>query len=402
MKVEIFTNNFLPRISGVAVAVNFLNTALNKAGHQTMIVAPDYGYGRRIRGIEVFRVRSLYLKPKRVAMPFANVDEPAIREVTDNWAPDLIHSHHPFGLGNAALEMADSRQVPLVYTFHTLYDFFAHYLFLDTEKVRKAVRDYVVRYANRCDLVITPTEPIKEHLRKEGVTTRIEAVPTGIDFSRFQKVKDEQVEEFRKEHGLTRFDKVLLNVGRISREKNVYLALSALKELTERGKNYCLLFVGDGPEKDGLADQAEEWGISDRLIWGGFLDQDSLAGAYFAGDVFLFPSMSDTQGIVLYEAEAAGLPIVATDSMASRAELREGENGLFAENDPHDFADKIEEVLSSPEDYTADFDTDAFSAEELGRTYDRLYREVLARGRQPEPEDNTIFSRLLDEIKELI
>jgi len=402
MKVQIFTNNFLPRVSGVAVAVNFLNTALNTAGHQTMIVAPDYGYGRKIRGIEVFRVRSLYLKPKRVAMPFANVEESAIREVTENWAPDLIHSNHPFGLGNAALSMADEKQVPLVYTFHTLYDFFAHYLLLDTEKVRKAVRDYVVRYANRCDLVITPTEPIKEHLRQEGVTVRMEAVPTGIDFSRFEKVKEEQVEELREKYSLNKFDKVLLNVGRISKEKNVYLALSALKKLTDRGKNYCLLFVGDGPEISGLSKQAEEWGISDRLVWGGFLDQDSLAGAYFAGDVFLFPSMSDTQGIVLYEAEAAGLPIVATDSMASRAELRDGKNGLFAENDPDDYAEKIEEVLRSPDKYTEDFDTGAFSAEGLGKTYDRLYREVHARGRRPEPEDNTVFSRLMDEIKELL
>ncbi len=402
MKVQIFTNNFLPRISGVAVAVNFLNTALNTAGHQTMIVAPDYGYGRKIRGIEVFRVRSLYLKPKRVAMPFANIDEPAIREVTDNWEPDIIHSHHPFGLGKAALDMADSRQVPLVYTFHTLYDFFAHYLLVDTEKVRKAVRDYVVRYANLCDLVITPTEPIKEYLRSEGVTAPMEAVPTGIDFSRFEKVKAEQVEELREKYGLDRFDKVLLYVGRISREKNVYLALSALQKLTERGRNYCLLFVGDGPEISGLSRQAEEWGISDRVIWGGFLDQDSLAGAYFAGDVFLFPSLSDTQGIVLYEAEAAGLPIIATDSMASRAELRQGKNGLFSQNDPADFADKIEEVLRSPENYTGDFDTGAFSAEGLGKTYDRLYRDVHARGRRPEPEDDTIFSRLLDEIKALI
>lgn len=402
MKVEIFTNNFLPRISGVAVAVNFLNTALNAAGHQTMIVAPDYGYGRKIRGIEVFRVRSLYLKPKRVAMPFANVEESAIREVTENWAPDLIHSNHPFGLGSAALNMADERQVPLVYTFHTLYDFFAHYLFLDTEKVRKAVRDYVVGYANRCDLVITPTEPIKKHLRDEGVTVPMEAVPTGIDFSRFEKVKEEQVEELREKYGLNKFDKVLLNVGRISKEKNVYLALSALKKLTERGKNYCLLLVGDGPEIDGLISQAEEWGISDRLIFGGFLDQDSLAGAYFAGDVFLFPSMSDTQGIVLYEAEAAGLPIVATDSMASRAELRDGKNGLFAENDSDDFAEKVEEVLRSPEKYTEEFDTGAFSAEGIGTTYDRLYREVHARGRRPVPEDNTVFSRLMDEIKALL
>ena len=402
MKVEIFSNNYLPRVSGVAVAVNFLNSSLNLHGHQTLIVAPDYGYGHMVKGVDVFRVKSLYLRDRRLALPLRNVDQAAVREVTENWGPELIHSHHPFGLGNLALEIADERQVPLVYTYHTLYDFFSHYLFIDSELIRKGIREYVLRYVNRADLVITPTPPIKDYLVAQGVTTRVEAVPTGVDFSRFKQATEEEVEELRQKFGLAGFDAVLLSAGRISKEKNVMLPLLALKQLTGQGRDVALLYLGEGPELGELADQAKELKIKDRVIFGGFLDQDTLAQAYFLGDVFMFPSLSDTQGIVLYEAQAAGMPIVATDSMASRAVIRDGQNGLFASDDPADYAAKIATILDDPGRFQEDFDTEAFSHHGIGKVYDRLYREVLAKGRRPDPQETSSLSRLFDEIKALI
>lgn len=402
MRVAIFTNNFFPRLSGVSVAVSFLDTALKKRGIETLIVAPDYGYGRRVRGVEVFRVKSLYLMPMKMSLPLSRFDEAAIQEVVDQWAPDIIHSHHPFLLGKAALDVADHRGTPLVYTFHTLYEFFTHYFMLDTDAVKKAVREYVIRYANRCDLVIAPTAPICEYLASIGVKTRTHTVPTGIDFTRFKNVDEEQVEGLRKTYGLERFEGVLLSVGRITKEKNVRLSLLTLYELVKRGRDLALLYIGDGPDIPALQDEAAQLGLSDRVVWGGFLDQDTLAAAYFLGDAFLFPSLSDTQGIVLYEAAAAGLPVVATESMASRAAVRSGENGLFAADDPGDFADKLEKIISDRERYTCCFDTEAFSHESLGAVYERLYKETVAAGRKPDPKASGVLSRLVEEIKEMV
>jgi glycosyltransferase involved in cell wall biosynthesis len=403
MRVALFTNNFYPRLSGVAVAVNFVNTALNKAGHDTLVVAPDYGYGRKVRGVEVFRVKSVYLKPMHVSLPLIRVDESSIRKVLESWKPDLIHSHHPFMLGRAAQNMADEFDAPLVYTFHTLYEFFTHYVMLDTDSVKKAVREYIIRYADRCDLVIAPTEPIKEYLVDIGVKTRVEAVPTGVDFSRFRNVTEEMVEGLRGRYGLDRFDAVLLYVGRISKEKNVGLALETLDALVRRKNNYALLYIGDGPETGDIEERAAELNLRDRVIFGGFLDQDTLAAAYFLGDVFLFPSPSDTQGIVLYEAGAAGLPVVATETMASRAAVKPGLNGLFAEDDPEDFADKIEKIMADPEAFCSPFDAEAFSHDSLGETYGRLYREAREKGRKkPDPVAANTLSRLFEEIKELV
>jgi glycosyltransferase involved in cell wall biosynthesis len=401
-RIAIFTNNFFPRLSGVSVAVSFLHTALKQQGYETMVVAPDYGYQRKVKGIEVFRVKSLYLIPMRMALPLTGYDEDAIRDVVGNWKPDLIHSNHPFLLGKAALELADEFHVPLVYTFHTLYEFFTHYFMLDTDTVRKAVREYVIRYTNHCDQVIAPTEPIRQYLLEIGVTAPVEAVPTGIDFSRFQKATPARVRGLRRKYDLKRFETVLLFVGRISKEKNVQLCLSTLAELVKRGKNAALLLLGEGPEAGALQSQARELQLSDRLILGGFLDQDTLAAAYFLGDLFLFPSLSDTQGIVLYEAQAAGLPVVATDSMASRAAVRPGVNGFFAEDDPMDFADKIEAVLASREKFREPFDTEAFSYDSLGRTYDRIYSGLIATGRKTDEQSIAPLARIFDEIRSLL
>jgi len=249
-------------------------------------------------------------------------------------------------------------------------------------------------------MVIAPTEPIREYLVDIGVSTRTETVPTGIDFSRFNNVTDEQVDELRTCYGLERFDKILLSVGRISKEKNLRVCLLALGELVERGGNYALLMLGDGPDVGDLEGEAEKLGIGERLIMGGFLDQDKLAAAYFLGDVFLFPSKADTQGIVLYEAQAAGLPVVATDTMASRAAVRDGENGLFAEDNPKGFADKIDEIMSGADRFREPFDTNAFSHDALGGKYDRLYNETLAKGRTRPPRDT--LTKLIDEIKSLM
>jgi len=181
------------------------------------------------------------------------------------------------------------------------------------------------------------------------------------------------------------------------------LPLGTLHELVRRGHHYALLVFGEGPEIGALQREAAGLELEERVIWGGFLDQDTLAVAYFLGDVFLFPSLSDTQGIVLYEARAAGLPVVATDSMASRAAIKDGYNGFFAPNEPKAFADKVERIMADRKKFCAPFDTEAFSYDTLGHTYERLYNEAIKSGRKkPDPQAATSISRLYEEIKTLI
>jgi len=247
--------------------------------------------------------------------------------------------------------------------------------------------------------VIAPTEPIRQYLGQIGITSRTEAVPTGLDLSRFESIQPEEVERMRTQHNLKRFAAVLLYVGRVSREKNLGLALGALQVLAGAGTNAGLVIAGGGTARRYFERMAEKLGIADRVVWLGLLDQVQLAHAYRLGDVFLFPSFSDTQGIVLYEARAAGLPLVALESMASRAILRPGENGLFAQDDLQDFAQKILQVLQDKSRFQAPFDRTAYSHETLGQRYQQLYSELWAKGRKA--TDKSGLKNLLDEFKDL-
>jgi len=381
MRIAIFTNNYLPRVSGVAVAVNFQESALRKLGHQTLVIAPDYAISEEPTKVKVVRVKSIAITSQRFAIPLNFLDRGVIEEELTQFNPDIIHTHHPFLLGKTALELADQLQVPIVYTFHTLYDTFAHYFMMDTEQIRKQVRDYVVNFCNCCDLVLIPTEPIRKYMVGNGVNTKTAALPTGIDFSRFDHVSKTRVRKRAKQLQLDRFSNVLFYAGRISREKNLSLVIRALKRLKDQARNPCLLVAGKGPAQRALEREAVKLGIDSRVVWLGFVDQSDLPEYYYLADLFVFPSNSDTQGIVLYEARAAGLPIVALDSMASRAIVKDGETGLFAKDDARDFARKVAEVLDHPEKFDAPFDRSQYSSDTLIKRLEAFYEEMAALGR---------------------
>jgi len=394
MRIALFTNNYFPRVSGVAVAVNFLDEALRAAGHETFIIAPDYGENGATRAPRVHRVPSIAIPSKGVAVALKDFELQRILGIIEGFQPDIIHAHHPFLLGETAVRAADTFGIPLIYTFHTLYEFFTHYVNLDIEPVRQLVRDFTVSFTDRCDLVIAPTEPIRSYAKEIGVSVPTATLPTGIDFTRFDRVTPERIQAMRDDFGLDRFDTVLLSVGRITREKNVNLCLDCLGALVDDGVNAALLMFGRGPDEKELTRVARKRGLQERFILGGFLDQDALAVAYHLGDVFLFPSFSDTQGIVLYEALAAGLPIVATDSMASRAAVRPGENGAFAEADGAHFARAVRSVCGSAARRQVDFDREPFTGEAIARRYAEICRPLIERGRPARTKGNSLADKM--------
>ena len=399
MRIAIFSNNYLPRVSGVAVAVDFLDQALRRAGHETFLIAPEYGSDAREVTPNIHRVPAIPLpKAQGHAIAVPALDAKRLRGLMEGFRPHVIHSHHPILLGDAAADAADELGIPLAYTFHTLYEFFTHYVKLDFPVVQRRVQEFVRGYTDRCDLVIAPTEPIRTYLGELGVGADTATVPTGIDLGRFEAVGDREVEALRRQIGLRDFEIVLLNVGRITAEKNVMLCLEALGELVQRGRDAALLLFGVGPQRDELLARAAAEGLGDRVIHGGFLDQRRLPAAYRLGTVFLFPSTSDTQGIVLYEAWASGVPILAVESMAARAMLDPGKNGLFAAPEPGAFADAVEQLAAEPTLCRTPFPHEAYSLRSVGETYTRLYSTLAERGRRVAREKRQPFKRLLEEL----
>lgn len=401
MRIVIFTNNHFPRVSGVAVAVDFLESALVRLGHDVLTFCPNYGVPPERTDVAIYEVPSLRLPDRHSALPLPVFDRLDIQARVEEFRPDVIHSHHPFLLGEAAVDAADLLDVPLCYTFHTLYEFWAHYVGLDVEPVRKMARDYVADYTNRCDVVISPTEPLQRYITGIGCQAPIVTIPTGLDLGRFGPATAGQLADLRARLGLDRFDEVVLSVGRITEEKNPLLSVAALDRLVQRGHNVALLFFGKGPAEDDVRKGAETRALGDRVIFGGFLDQERLAVAYRLGDVFVFPSPSDTQALVLYEALAAGLPVAATPSMAAEAAVRSGHNGIIAPEDPDALADALERILADPAAFTEPLDPEELGHERIGRRYTDLYRRLVERGRQV-PTELPPLSKMVERIRQTV
>lgn len=402
VRVALFTNNYLPRVSGVAVAVDFLERSLRAAGHETLVLAPDYGTRFDEVAPRVHRVTSLALPSLNAAVALPALDARGLRAALDEFRPDVLHSHHPFLLGSAAADAATELRLPLVYTFHTLYEFFAHYVKLDFEPVQRRVQQFVRGYLERCDLVVAPTEPIRRYLVEDlGVTLPTAAVPTGLDPERFRALGRPRRAQIRSAFGFDRFETVLVWAGRVAAEKNPTLALETLAALVERGRDAGLVLLGDGPQRDELSAEAGRRGLAERLTICGFQSQDELPATLAAGDVFLFSSFADTQGIVLYEAWAAGLPIVAVDSLAARAVIEPGANGLIVESAPRAFADAVERLLTEPGLGGLPFPWSRFGPAPLAEAWGDLYAQAIERGRRAEPVAVGTFESLLEELRRL-
>ena len=383
LRIALFTNNYLPRVSGVAVAVDFLERALRAAGHETLVVAPDYAVAADRQEPRVRRVRSIPLRRFGAAIPLPAFDSP-LRAVTE-FEPDLVHAHHPMLLGEAAADAADALGLPLVYTFHTLYETFLPRFGLVARPATRLIRRFVMRFVERCDFVVAPTEPVRLHLERDlGVAVPTATAPTGLDRRRFDGDRARTRCDARRELGVDGRRPLLVWSGRVSEAKDPRLAIGALAALVARGHDAGLVFLGGGPALGGLARHARALGVGERVRFAGFVDQERLPALLAAGDVFLFTSASDTQGIVGYEAWAAGLPIVAVRSMAGRAVLEHGGNGLHADADAGGFADAVETLLARPELGAAPFPWDRFGPSALAEQWRRVYEFAVGRGhRQP-------------------
>jgi 1,2-diacylglycerol 3-alpha-glucosyltransferase len=322
MNIVMFTNTYLPHVGGVARSVEAFSQAIRRAGHRVLIVAPEFdtqpANERNVVRVPAFQ--RFNGSDFSVALP----DLGAIDEALDDFAPDLAHSHHPFLLGNTAVRTARARSLPLVFTHHTLYEQYTHYVPADSPALKRFAIALASCYANLCDHVIAPSESIEALLRARGVTSPITTVPTGVDVARFANGDGSAV---RARVGIPADAFVVGHVGRLAPEKNLeYLTAAMIAFLRTTPAAHCLL-VGTGPSEDGIVASFDHAGLRSRLHQVGVLGPPDLVNAYHAMDVFAFASCSETQGMVLTESMAAGVPVVALEAPGAREIVTDGMNG---------------------------------------------------------------------------
>lgn len=247
---------------------------------------------------------------------------------------DVIHSNHPIMLGDIAASKAEKLDLPLVFTFHTRYTEYSHYAPLPRKYARRLIRRKLTRYLNRCQHIICPSNSIKELLAGSGLSDGVTVVPTGIEIQPYQQA---DADEIRYRYGLVG-KTVLVSVGRLAWEKNLETLLDAAAEVMMSDPNVMLLLVGGGPQRLELEAYTERLGIHSRVIFTGRVGFDEVPKYLKAGDIFVYASMTETQGLVTMEALAAGLPVVAVNATGTRDVVQDGEDGILVKNDPQELA----------------------------------------------------------------
>ncbi|MFN2364429.1 MAG: glycosyltransferase [Halarsenatibacteraceae bacterium] len=352
LKIAMFTNNYFPVIGGVPISIKRLSKALKAQGHEVRIFAPEYDKTSVVNVDEddIIRCNSLYYYKKHgLEFSVTNIFSPQIRKKFESEDFDVVHCHHPFWLGGKGKRLAEKNDIPLVFTYHTRLEKYAHYvpniLFARKFFANRLSHFLIRNFANKADAVFAPTESTKNYLRNVGVSRYIKIMPTGVDLKEYDCPNDE-VEKIREEYG-DGHEHLLITVSRLSKEKNLYFLLDGIRYLRDNSSlDFKLIIVGGGPEKENIQDYIKEHDLQDNIELIGTVDFREISKYYLASDLFVFASTTETQGMVILEAMAGYTPVVAVRSSGIDDVINNDDNGYKTEEKVEAWANKIEKILS--------------------------------------------------------
>lgn len=340
LRVGFFTEVYRPVVNGVVASVDALAHGLRARGHAVYCFAPRVPGYAEADG-PVFRMPSLPLPtrtPYRLTVPL--VSRRNLNGVIKRLS--VVHVHSPFITGWMGLRYSRRFGMPLVFTYHTQLEAYAHYVPFEPNATRFATARLTRTFANSSDAVVVPTNAMARHLRQLGVSARIEVVPSGIDVEFFASGRRDPA--LRRRLRIGEGEPMLLYVGRVAKEKNVELLIEALALAADRSLR--LVVAGDGPAREQAELLARRLGVESRVRFLGAVGRADLPGLYASADAFLMPSVTETQGLVLVEAMAAGAHVIAADAPPNR-EVLSGQ-GVVVPATPPAFAAALQRVPLAP------------------------------------------------------
>lgn len=407
MRIGIFTDTYPPYINGVSTSIAMLQHALEKKGHEVFIVTvnpenmkyqfDEEGKVIRIPGVPIgiydYRLTGIY--PVRAI------------ETIKKWDLDIIHSHTEFGIGTFARIMAKQLDIPLVHTYHTMYEDYVHYVTKGYfQRSSKKIVEYLTKFY--CDKtateLIVPTKKTYDLFKQKYKYDRnVHIVPTGIEVERFyqEQFKEKEIDELRKKLGIRKTDPVILFVGRLGDEKSVNVLIEAHISITRTNPGTKLLIVGTGPDLEKYQELARKYGVTKDVIFAGRVDWNEVPKYYQLASVFATASKTETQGLTVIEAMAGSVPVVAYDDDAFREVVVDGLNGHLFQT-KKEYKDAVRDILDNPDTYnqmcrqariTADQHSSKYFAEQVLDVYQAALGGDLA------PKNRTFLTRMKDVAK---
>ncbi len=354
LNIAIFTNNYLPYVAGVPISIYRLASALRKRGHHIVIFAPEYpGDPKKEEAEDIFRCKSLlHVKTGNYDFPIVNAFSNDIDREFEKHDFDVIHVHHPFWMGKKGLKLGISKHIPVIFTYHTRLELYAHYLpnFLFSRLIFKNIVSHkmIRRFSQKCDAIIAPTLSALSYLENIGVSRLKKVIPTGIDPAQYVESDDDKVLAIKNMYA-SEGERLLCSVLRLSEEKNIYFLIDAIERVKNNSKvPFRCLIIGDGPLKDKLQGIIQDKDLGDVIVLIGTVEQNVIAKYYLASDIFVFSSMSETQGMVILEAMTGGCPVVAVQSSGINDVIIDNYNGFKTDNSITEWSDRVIQLLENP------------------------------------------------------
>jgi len=398
MKIAMFTDAYWPRVNGVTVSVDSFSRALVKEGHDVVIVCSSYPEDGNTP-ISFQKKPSKNKEPLVVKVPslpvFVSKEDRLAKYSKMNWVfkqvdsfnPDIIHINTELMIGEFGIWYARTHNLPIIYTFHTMWEDYGpnYFPFLPVFVVKFFIRGILKSVLRRAYRVIVPTPQIKQAIMRYRLKIIPFMLPTGIELDLF-KYNESEIASFRtKLEGLftqLKNKRILLFAGRIGKEKNIGFLLNILPEIINKHPEVILLIAGNGPDLEYYKEEARKLGIEDKCVFTGYFDRKDLALVYSISEIFLFPSMTDTQGLVTLEAMLSGTPVVAIGALGTLTVMGGDNGGFMVKNDAAEFTSRVLELLEDKELYArkseeAKNHAKSWSIEELTKKLIELYKTAI-------------------------
>lgn len=348
MKIGFFTNYYTPSIGGIETSIANICKGFEKDGHEVFVFSPQYPNWMD-KNENIFRYKSVYFNYGGyfyvIPIPFFSKMDLIIKRLN----LDIIHSHQPYSLGNEALKYSKKLNIPLVFTYHINYREYYHYIpFIQKSISQKYITRITSTYSNKCDAVIAPSISIKKLLLDHKVKVPIEIIPSGININEFVKSKGKK-DDIRERYGINTEDIVLITASRITEEKNIPFLIKSYLLIKKSCKNSKFIIIGDGAAKNTLRKLALKLNVYKDVFFTGHIKKEEVISLFQASDIFIFSSLTETQGIVLIEAMISGLPVVAVKSNGIEDIVQNGKNGILTENSVDEFSRSVLEIINDKE-----------------------------------------------------